>query len=529
MRSRRNQVILVFVVLLVVGGVIAFEYFRANAQAQVNTSNLQTTTVSRGTIESSVVAAGTVSARQSAELSWQASGYVGSIDVQAGQVVTAGQVLASLSTSDIPQNVVSAQADLVAAKQALSDLMTSTTAQATAQQNLQNAQTALSNYQNNFPSTQAQAQANLTTAQNNLAIAQNRRAALNSARVTPADIAGAQAAYDNAVAATKAAQAVVDGLSGSQGDPQYTEARANLSKAENTQNAALVTLQWYLGKPNAQDIATADVAIANAQSAVVQAQQAWDRVKNGQDPVQLALLQSQLSDAQRAYNLVQSGPNPDTLAAAQARVAGDQATINDMNITAPFTGTVTDIANLVNDQVSNGTNAFRIDDLSHLEVAVTIAEIDIPKVQLGMPADMSFDALGSQTYTGKVTEVSPVGTSSQGVVNFGVTLEMTNADNSVHPGMTAAVSIITSSKQNVLVLPNRAIHNNGGQHVVTVLSAGSLVNVPVTLGLTNDTQSEIASGNINVGDTVVLNATTLTTTTTQGGGGIFGGLFRRIP
>ena len=89
-----------------------------------------------------------------------------------------------------------------------------------------------------------------------------------------------------------------------------------------------------------------------------------------------------------------------------------------MSITAPFTGTITDIANLINDQVSNGTDAFRIDDLSHLQVAVTIAEIDIPKIQVGMPAEMSFDALGSKTYSGKVIEVSPVGTSSQGVVNF---------------------------------------------------------------------------------------------------------------
>jgi multidrug efflux pump subunit AcrA (membrane-fusion protein) len=105
---------------------------------------------------------------------------------------------------------------------------------------------------------------------------------------------------------------------------------------------------------------------------------------------------------------------------------------------------------------------------------------------------------------------------------------MTNADSNVRPGMTAAVSIITASKQNVLLLPNRAIHSSGGQHVVTVLNAGNLVDVPVTLGLTNDTQSEIVSGNLNVGDTAVLNATSLTTTTTQGGGGIFG-IFRRVP
>ncbi len=522
MKSRRNQVILGIVLLLIVIGVVAFVNARANAQAP-STSNLQTTTVSRGTISSSVVAAGTVSAKQSANLTWQATGTVGSIDVKEGQVVTAGQQLASLSSSDIPQNVISAQADLVAAQQALSDLLNSTTAQAQALQNLQNAQNALNNYQFNFPATQAQTQANLTTAQNNLQIAQNRLTTMNTSRASQAAIDTAQAAYDQAVAAVNAAQAVVASSSG----VQLTAARANLARTENTRDAALVTLQWYLGKPNAQDIANAQANVASAQSALAQAQQAWDLVKNGPDQTQLDLLKSQLADAQRANDLVKNGPNPDDVAAAKARIAGDQSIINDMRITAPFSGTVTDVSNLVNDQVSPGTAAFRIDDLAHLEVVVSVAEIDVVNVKVGMPAQMTFDALSGQTYDGKVTEVSPVGTTSQGVVNFNVTVELTNPDSNVHPGMTAAVSIITASKQNVLTLPNRAIHTTGGKKVVTLLSEGNLVNVPVTLGLTNDTTSEITGGNIQEGDTAVLNATTVTTTNQRGG--IFGGILRGLP
>lgn len=524
MKSRRVQILIVVLVLLVVGGVVAFENYRANAQAS-STSNLQTTTVSRGTISTSVVAAGTVRARQSAQLTWQASGNVGTIDVQAGQVVTAGQVLATLSNANIPQSVVSAQADLVAAKQALADLLNSTTAQAQALQNLQNAQTALNNYQNNFPTTQAQAQADLATAQSNLAIAQNRRAAMNTAQASQANINAAQSAYDQAVAAVKSAQAVVDSLTPDQNDPQYTAARTALAKAENTRDAALVTLQWYLGKPNAQDIANADSAVAAAQTTLAKAQQAWEAVKNGPDQTQLALLQAQLADAQRASELVKNGPNPDDLAAAKARISGDQTIINTMSIIAPFAGTVTDISNQLNDQVSSGSAAFRIDDLSHIEVDVTVAEIDIPKVQMGMPVEMTFDALGGKAYTGKVVKVALVGTSSQGVVNFIVTVELTNPDSSVKPGMTAAVSIITSSKENVLVVPNRAIQNSNGQHVVNILSQGNVLAVPVKLGLTNDTQSEITAGNLNVGDTVVLNASSVTTTASRGGG-LFGGIFR---
>jgi RND family efflux transporter MFP subunit len=279
-------------------------------------------------------------------------------------------------------------------------------------------------------------------------------------------------------------------------------------------------LQWYLGKPNEQDIAQADTAVAQAQSALATAQNAWDLVKDGPDQTQLALLKSQVNDAQQAYDLVKSGPNPYDLAAAQARIAGDQATINDMKITAPFSGTITDASSLLNDQTSAGTAAFRLDDLSHLLVDVTVAEIDIPSVKVGMPVEMTFDALSGKAYTGKVTEVDQVGASSQGVVSFGVTVELDKPDGAVLPGMTAAVNIITSTHKNVLVLPNRAIHTVNGKKIVTVLSEGKQVTVPVTLGLTNDTQSEIVDGDLQEGDSVVVNATA--TTQNTGGGGIFG-------
>lgn len=135
MKSRKNQIIFGIVVLLVIGAVVAVLSTRANAQTST-TPSLQTATVSVGNISSSVVAAGTVRAQQSATLSWQNTGSVSEVDVKAGDVVTQSQVLAALSVDQMPQNVISSQADLVAAQQALDNLMNSTTPQATALQNL---------------------------------------------------------------------------------------------------------------------------------------------------------------------------------------------------------------------------------------------------------------------------------------------------------------------------------------------------------------------------------------------------------
>lgn len=505
MKSRKNQIIIGIVALLVIGAVVAFLSTRADAQT-ATTTNVQSATVSLGNISSSVVAAGTVRAKQSATLSWQNTGSVSEVDVKAGDVVTEGQVLAALSVDKMPQNVISAQADLVAAQQALDNLLNSTTPQATAMQNLQNAQTALSNYQINFPAIQAKAQADVITATAALTKAQDHRTALNHGRATQTTIDVAQANYNQAVAALKVAQRAYDAVAGlPEKSPKRNSAYLRLNAAQNQVTTTLGLLNWYTGTPTPSDFATADTAVAQAQQALNQAQQAYDLVKNGPDQTKLATLQAAVSDAQRAYDLVKNGPNPDDVAAAKARVAADQATINTMQITAPFSGTVTDVSVLLHDQVSSNTSAFRIDDLTHMLIDVSVAELDIPNIKLDQPATMTFDAIPGKTYQGKVVTVSQAGTTSQGVVNFGVTVEITNPDKNIRPGMTAAVNIITASKQNVLMVPSRAIRTTtSGGHTVVILSEGKQTTVPVTVGITNDTDTEISGSGISEGDTVVL-------------------------
>ncbi len=82
---------------------------------------------------------------------------------------------------------------------------------------------------------------------------------------------------------------------------------------------------------------------------------------------------------------------------------------------------------MVGDQVNAGTVSFRIDDLSHLLVDVQITEVDINRVKVGQPAKMTFDAISGKEYNGKVTEVANFGVTQQGVVNFTVTVELTDA------------------------------------------------------------------------------------------------------
>jgi len=230
---------------------------------------------------------------------------------------------------------------------------------------------------------------------------------------------------------------------------------------------------------------------------------------------------AKLDDAQRAYDRVKNGPNPADVTAATARVNAAQATLNMARLVAPFAGTITDAHPLPGDQVTAGTPGFRVDDLSSLYVDVEISEVDINTVSLGQPVTLTFDAILGSEYHGEVTQVSQAGNTVQGVVNFTVTVKITDPDEKVKPGMTAAVNITIQQLKDVILIPNRAVRLMNSVRVVYVLRDGLPVKVEIRLGSSSDTMSVLAAGDIHVGDLVILNPPV--EFQPGGGGGMFGG------
>jgi HlyD family secretion protein len=470
----KKQVWISLVVIIAVIGGAAFYYTRGQGQSNQQ-ATYQTATVTRGSITQSVSSSGSVRSMQSAQVDWQTSGQVSKVEVQVGQQVQAGQELEVLDPTSVSPSVLNAQQTLVDAENSLQSLQTSTLTTTQAQQALANAQAAYTTAQNALSALQVPTNANNTTIkqdQADLLLAQQQLQKMESQYGTLTKLQPTNKTKANKVLRLATAQTAVD----------------NAQK----------TLDLAQGSPSANDIA---VAQAN-----------------------LAVAQSQLNDAQQAYDKVKNGVTPDSLAAAQAAVDAAQATVNEIRLTAPISGTVTSVANLPGDLVSSGTSGVQIDNLSSQFVDVVVSEIDINKIKVGQAVQLSFDAIPNKTYNGKVTTVGTVGTSSQGVVNFPVTVQLTDADAQVKPGMSAAVSIDVATDKNVLLVPNQAVRSLGSQHTVTVLYQGQLIPVQVTVGISNDTTTEISGGQLKEGDTIVLNPSA--TSTGSGGGGGGGG---RIP
>ena len=219
----------------------------------------------------------------------------------------------------------------------------------------------------------------------------------------------------------------------------------------------------------------------------------------------LALAEAQLGDARRNYDRLINGADPAEVAAAEARVAAAQSTLNLAFLSAPFDGTITQAEPSIGDQVSAGTVAFRVDDLSHLLVDVQVSEVDINSVTVGQAATLTFDAILGKEYHGKVVEVGQAGDTVQGVVNFIITVELTDADEFVRPGMTSAVNVVVKEENDVLLIPNRAVRLVDAERVVYVLVDGQPKEVKIVLGPSSGIDSVLLDGDIKEGDPIILN------------------------
>lgn len=324
---------------------------------------------------------------------------------------------------------------------------------------------------------------------------------------------------------------------------------ASLSPATVSQNIILAQADLVSAQKALGDLVASDTVRVQAQIALREAQEVYDRAKEYRDSLEdglvirvfgqvrkieadeetiakadetLALAAARLEDAQRAYDRVKDGPNPEDLAAAQARVDAAKATINMARLTAPFAGTITDAHPLAGDQVTAGTQGFRLDDLSALYVDVEVSEVDINAIHVGQPVMLTFDAILGSDFHGEVSQVSQAATPAGGVVNFIVTVRITDSDEQVRPGMTAAVTITVQEIKDQVLIPNRAVRLVDGVRVVYVLRDGVPTKVEVRLGSSSDTMSVLAGGDVNVGDLIILNPP-VEFQGGPGGGGPFGG------
>lgn len=403
--KRRILILALVIVVLIAVGVYAWQTI---SRPPSTTTNIQTTTVRRGSLAATVGAAGNIAVARTTSLSPQTSGRVTQVNVKVSDRVKAGQTLVQLDLTDLTMSLKSTQLSL-----------------ASAQANFDNVK--VKNAQN----------------ANQLIIA---KASLERSRL-----------------AVQAAQADYDTVAWRAGSASTTQA-TGLQQATIDYQSALASYNTTVATINDTDLKNAQISLDQAKLNVEQAQLNLDRAR----------------------------------------------------IVAPFDGVVTTVSLNVGDNASSGTAAVVMIDPSRLQISVTVSEVDIARVKLGQTAQVTIDALPGKNYAAQVTTINPTATVTQGVVNYPVILVLSNADDAIKPGMTANLIMEVERRDDVLLIPSRAVRTQANQRTVTVLYKGQSIQVPVTTGLSNDQSIEITSG-LQEGDVVVINPTQIRPGNVPGG------------
>ena len=418
--------------------------------------------VTRGAITESIDVVGSLEAVPSITLSWESGGIVSAFDLKVGDKVEKDQVLLTLEASSLDSSILQAQTDLLEAQAALENTLVANSDLYAAAQTLADAEYELRGYKAD-------------------------RDYYNFKGSSWESIEKAREEYYAMEQIVWVKEAAYDALSHLDADdPERLAAYEDRKVAIEESDKYLHYISNYLGVYYDHAVET--------------------------DFIQYDQALADVEEARIAYNRYLD--QTEEIAAAEANVQALQNIINQSKIIAPFAGTVTEVRAVSGELTSNGTTAVRIDNLDNLMVDIYVSEVDINKVENDQIVILTFDALANQEYSGFVESISSAGTNESGVVEFRVSVKLEDPDETVRPGFTSVVSIITSQIEDALLIPTQAILSQNGTSVVMRVNAdGSLTAVPVKLGAISDVHTQVITGDLAVGDKL---AVTLTSSTIDG-------------
>ena len=191
--------------------------------------------------------------------------------------------------------------------------------------------------------------------------------------------------------------------------------------------------------------------------------------------------------------------------------------LDDYTITSPISGTVIEKnykAGDTLDSTSTGEYLAVIYDMSYLQFDMQVDEMYIGRIQVGQSVTITADALTGQTFTGTVSKVNINGTTSGGVTSYPVTVVI-DQPGDLLPGMNITADILVDQVDGALVVPVGAV--NRGNYILVPgegaigkdgsIDPSKLEQVPVTLGENDDSYIEITGGELQEGDTIVIEQT----------------------
>jgi RND family efflux transporter MFP subunit len=239
----------------------------------------------------------------------------------------------------------------------------------------------------------------------------------------------------------------------------------------------------------------------------------------------LAVAEANYKDAQRNMERMQrlSGENAVSeqqlekislaFEAAEAQRQQAQAAVNLLKhqldvsrMVAPFSGIIAarkaEVGDMINPMMggfASGSGVFTLMDFSRIKINVSVSHQDIVRIRKGQKADISVSAFPGGVFEGSVAIVNL--TADPMTRKFDVQVYVDNPDLKLRPNTFGEVSLRISTQDNALVIPQKALLDNG--YVFVVEEDGTAGKKSVTVGLQDSAMIEILSGLV-AGERVVV-------------------------
>jgi HlyD family secretion protein len=441
--------------LIVAAGIGTGAYIYLNKSRSTTTTTagtLQTTTTRQGDLVLQASGVGYLVAASEKAVGFEISGTVTSININLGDAVKKGQLLAQLDDTSAQSNLIDAQRALreLTSPEAIANAELAVT---TAQADVINAQYYLNNQQY----------------WKNDALIQEQYAAFVIAKE---NLDRAQAAYDSAHVGEYINNA------------NEAQAYQALYAAQQKYDTAEFNYSLYSQKPTERQLNEAQATLDLANAKLTNAQNYLAAIKGETVP----------EDA--------TGSSLNSFRQAQLAIQTAQENLDATKLYAPISGTVMTLNAEVGDKVS-GT-IMTIDDLSKGTIQFYLDASDWGNVKVGYEVSVSFDALPSQTFSGKVIQVMPglVTTQGSSMVEGTAVLDSSVADIGLPVGIDAGIDVISGQARNAVLIPVEALHElPDGTYTVFIMKNGTPTLTTVEVGLQSDAYAEIKSG-VAVGDVV---------------------------
>ncbi len=358
------------------------------------------------------------------------------------------------------------------------------------------------------------------------------------------------------VTATGTLSALVTVQVGSQVSGRIAELSADFnSKVQKGDLLARIDPQLFEATRE-QARANAMAAQANLTKAKVQAEEARRQADRSASLLERKLIaQAEYDTARANFDAARAQVESASGSVQQARASLNQAEVNLQytRILSPINGVVisrsVELGQTVAASLSAPTLFLLAEDLQKMQVDTNVAEADIGKLKDGMSAYFTVDAYPSERFQGKLRQIRNAPQTVQNVVTYNAIIDVENPELKLKPGMTANVTFIYANQEDALRVPNAALRfrppqelfargggrgdggvtagrrqgggggagrrQGGGEldapdkRTLWVLREGNPVPLPVKVGTSDGSLTEVVSGELKEGDLVITEAVSL--------------------